>query len=158
MNIAKDTKRMSHKIIDAVRNNHYSQLLLYLRHGYNFKIKSFPDGHNILMVSLQIADPRRRYKMFEFLLKQDLIDVLDSDVHGHDVFFITVMNELENELELLMRTYHMEVDWSKMDHNGKTLLHYAVINSNLHILETLLNYCSKYKINVDIPDKVNKIT
>jgi hypothetical protein len=45
-----------------------------------------------------------------------------------------------------------------MDSKGKTILHYAVINNNLNILETLLNYCAKYKINVDIPDGVNKIT
>ena len=52
----------------------------------------------------------------------------------------------------------MELDCARMDLSGKTLLHYAVINNNLNVLETLLNYCAKYKINVDLPDKINKIT
>lgn len=149
---------MSYKILDAVLNSQYSQLLLFLRHNYNFKIKSATEGYNVLMVALQIQDPKKRFKMFQFLLKQELVDLLDTDIYGHDIFFATVLRSCENELKLLMKSFHMEIDWSKMDRTGKTILHYAVINNNLTILETLLTYCAKYKINVDIPDKINKIT
>lgn len=149
---------MSQKIIDAVRNCHYTQLLLFMRHNYNFKIKTLPDCYNILMISLQIQDIKKRYKMFEYLLKHELVDLLETDRYGHDIFFACVLRECEKELELLMKNFNLEVDWNKMDHSGKTLLHYAVINNNLNILEILLTYCSKYKINIDIPDRVNKIT
>lgn len=149
---------MSSKILEAVKNCHYTQLGLYKRHKYNFKIKSKPDGSNILMTALEIREPRKRYKMFEYLLKQDLVDVQDCDRNGHDVFFVTVIRECEKEVDLLMRLFHTELDWTRTDNYGKTILHYAVANNNLKILETLLTYCSKYKISVDIPDKINKIT
>lgn len=147
---------MSSKILEAVKNSHYSQLGLFKRHKYNFKIKS--DGRNILMIALEISDPLKRYKMLDYLLKQDLVDVRDCDKNGHDVFFVAVIRECEQEIALLMRLFHTEVNWTRADNFGKTLLHYAVANNNLKILETLLTYCSKYKINVDIPDKINKIT
>jgi ankyrin repeat protein len=149
---------MSSKILEAVKNCHYSQLDLFIRHNYNFGIKSQNDGCNCLLTALKIPDPRKRYRMFEFLLNQELVDILDQDKNGHDVFFMTVIRECERELDLLMKYFHMEIDWSRADNFGKTLLHYAVANNNLKILETLLIYCSKYKINVDIPDKINKIT
>ena len=149
---------MSHKILDAVINSHYSQLVLYLRHNYNFNVKSHEDGYNALMIALQIGDKKKRFKMFEFLIKQDLVDLLDVDKHGRDIYFHAVIKECESELNLLMKYFNMELDCARMDLSGKTLLHYAVINNNLNVLETLLNYCAKYKINVDLPDKINKIT
>lgn len=149
---------MSSKILEAVKNSHYTQLGLYKRHNYNFKIKSESDGRNVLMTALDIRDPRKRYKMLEYLLKQELVDVRDCDKNGHDIFFAAVIRECEREVDLLMRLFHTEIDWTRTDNVGKTLLHYAVANNNLKILETLLVYCSKYKISVDIPDKINKIT
>ena len=52
----------------------------------------------------------------------------------------------------------MSMDLQKRDREGKSLLHHAVICNNANILEELLLYCNKYRINVDIPDKVTKIT
>lgn len=149
---------MSSKIIDAVKNGQYSQLGLFKRHKYNFNVKSQENGSNILMAALEIPEKKKRYKMFEYLLNQDLIDIRDCDKNGHDVFFAAVIREREPELNLLMRLFHTEIDWSRTDNFGKSLLHYAVASNNLTILETLLRYCSKYKISVDIPDKINKIT
>lgn len=149
---------MSFKILEAVRNCHYNELKLFQRHNYNFKVKSVPDEQNILMIALQIDDVRKRYKMFEYLLNSELVDVLDRDKNGHDAFFWTVIGECERELDLLMKYFQMEIDWSRTDSFGRTILHYAVVNNNLKILECLLNCCAKYKINVDIPDKINKIT
>ena len=57
-----------------------------------------------------------------------------------------------------MERYFGEIDWTKMDKDGKTILHHAVGSKNYNILESLLVYCNKYRINVDIPDGVNKIT
>jgi ankyrin repeat protein len=149
---------MSHKILDAIINCHYSQLVIYARHNYNFKVKSLDDGYNALMVALQIGDKKKRYRMFEFLIKQDLIDLCDTDKQGRDIYFHAVIKECERELDLLMKYFNLEVDCTRVDSSGKTILHYAVINNNLKVLETLVNYCAKYKINVDIPDKINKIT
>ena len=149
---------MSLKILDAVINSHYSQLIIYSRHNYNFKVKSIEDGYNALMVALQIPDTKKRFRMFEFLIKQDLIDLFDVDKNGRDIYFHAVIKECEKELDLLLKFYNLEVDCTRMDSSGKTILHYAVINNNLRVLETLLSYCAKYKINVDIPDRVNKIT
>ncbi|CAF0814175.1 unnamed protein product [Brachionus calyciflorus] len=147
---------MSHRIIEAILNSQYSQLLLFMRHNYNFKIKS--NSHNILMISLDIKDPKRRFKMFKFLLQQNLIDLLDTDKNGQNIFFHCVIRELDTEFDYLLKNYITDLDLTKTDHFGKTLLHYAVINNNLKILKNILNTCSKYKINVDIPDKINKIT
>ena len=149
---------MSHKILDAVINCHYSQLVIYARHNYNFKVKSHDDGYNALMIALQINDKKKRFRMFEFLIKQDLVDLFDVDKQGRDIYFHAVIKECERELELLMKFFNLEVDCARLDSSGKTILHYAVINNNLKVLETLVNYCAKYKINVDIPDKINKIT
>ena len=52
----------------------------------------------------------------------------------------------------------MSMDLQNRDREGKSLLHHAVICNNANILEELLLYCNKYRINVDIPDKVTKIT
>ena len=149
---------MSHKIIEAVRHCQYSQLLLFLKHNYNFKIKSPYDGKNILMVALEIPKPKRRMKMLKYLIDLDLVSILDNNYYGQDLFFIAVKSESEAELKFLMKYYHTEIDWSKRDHFGKTLLHYAVINNNINILQLLLYHCAKYKINVDLPDSYNKIT
>ena len=54
--------------------------------------------------------------------------------------------------------HYMDVDLHKRDREGKSLLHHAVMCNNTNILEELLLYCNKYRINVDIPDKVTKIT
>ena len=151
-------RTMSHKILDAVINSHYSQLIIYSRHNYNFKVKSLDDGYNALMVALQITDRKKRFRMFEFLIKQDLIDLFDVDKQGRDIYFHAVINECEKELDLLLKYFNLEVDCTRADSSGKTILHYAVINNNLKVLETLLSYCAKYKINVDIPEKTSKIT
>lgn len=150
---------MSSKIIEAVRNNLYSQLMLFLRHNYNFKVRSEPEGYNVLMIALEIEDPKKRYKMFQFLLNQDLVDdMLETDNSGCTVFFRAVLNECVNELSLLLKSYHAEIDWNHKDRTGNTLLHHAVEKNNLKILELLLNVCAKYKINVDIPNNESKIT
>lgn len=148
---------MSIKILDAVKNNLYSQLVLYLKYGYNFKVKS-AEGYNALMISLTIPHSDKRFKMFEFLLQNDCINVLDVDKSGRNIFFWAVKKQCIRELELLMKHYHMEVDWSYKDDIGNTLLHYAVLTNNITIMTTLLKYCMKYKINVDIPDNKDKIT
>jgi hypothetical protein len=149
---------MSYKVIEAVRNSQYTLLLLYLKHNYNFKIKEMPEQHNILMLALQIPDENKRFKMFRFLLKLDIIDLNEIDIYGHDIFFQATIRSCEKELDLLMTNFHSEVDFARMDSCGKTILHYAVINNNLNILEILLNHCQKFKICTDIPDKITKLT
>ncbi|RNA15947.1 ZDHHC-type palmitoyltransferase 6 [Brachionus plicatilis] len=149
---------MSERIIDAILNSQYSKLLLFMRHSYNFKIKSKIDNQNILMISLNIKEPRRRFKMLRFLLKQNLVHILDQDNNGHDIFFLCVIKQLEAELDYLIKNYITELNLSRTDLMGKTLLHHAVINNNLSILRLILSTFAKYKINVDIPDKINKIT
>lgn len=149
---------MSEQIIDAVLCSQYSKLLLFMRHNYNFKIKSKLDNQNILMVSLNIQDPRRRFKMLRFLLKQNLVDILEQDKNGHDIFFICVMRELETEFNYLVKNYITELDLSRSDIMGKTLLHHAVFTNNISILRSVLSIFAKFRINVDIPDKITKIT
>ena len=148
---------MSNKILDAVKNNLYSQLVLYLKHGYNFKVKT-SEGYNALMVSLTILNTEKRLKMFEFLLRNDCVDVLDVDKDNRNIFFWAVIKQYIPELELLMRNYHIEIDWAQVDFTGRTLLHYGVLTNNQAIMFILLKYCVKYKINVDIPDTQEKIT
>lgn len=110
------------------------------------------------MISLNIKEPRRRFKMLRFLLKQNLVHILDQDNNGHDIFFLCVIKQLEAELDYLIKNYITELNLSRTDLMGKTLLHHAVINNNLSILRLILSTFAKYKINVDIPDKINKIT
>ena len=148
---------MSIKILDAVKNNLYSQLILYLKHGYNFKVKTL-EGHNALMISLTIQNSERRFKMFEFLLRNDFIDVLDADQNSRNIFFWAVIKQCVPELDLLMRNHHMEINWSQIDNSGKTLLHHGVLTNNEIIMSLLLKYCAKYKINVDIPENKEKLT
>jgi ankyrin repeat protein len=148
---------MSVKILDAVKNNLYSQLILYLKHGYNFKVKT-SEGYNALMISLTIQNSERRFKMFEFLLRNDCIDVLDADEDSRNIFFWAVTKQCIQELDLLLRNHHMEINWSHTDKSGKTLLHYGVLTNNINVMTLLLKYCVKYKINVDIPETKEKLT
>jgi ankyrin repeat protein len=148
---------MSLKILDAVKNSLYSQLLLYLKYGYNFKVKT-PEGYNGLMIALTITNAEKRNKMFEFLLRNDCIDVLDIDENGQNVFFWAVTKQCVREIDLLMRNHHIEIDWAYADDSGRTLLHYAVLTNNQIIMSILLKYCVKYNINVDIPDRKEKIS
>jgi ankyrin repeat protein len=149
---------MSLKVLDAVRNFSIAQLTLYMRKNYNLKVKSPIDGSNALMIALEIEDPKKRFRMFEFLLRQDLINILDSNDDGLNVFFVAVIRQREAELGLLMKNYYYDMDWNTKDKSGKTLLHYAVMTNNLNILEMLLSYCAKYAINVDIEDSETKLT
>ena len=146
------------KIFESIRNSEYSKLAIFLRYKYNFKIKTEPDGDTILMVALEIVDTKKRFRMFEYLLDKQLVDLNETNNHDRDIFFIAVIRNCENELNLLLERYFGEIDWTKMDKDGKTILHHAVGSKNYNILESLLVYCNKYRINVDIPDGVNKIT
>lgn len=156
---------MSIKIFDAIRNSHYTQLSIYLKHEYNFNIKTQEDGYTVLMIALQIPDSEKRFKMFEFLLKQECIcaNILEEDKTGKNIFFWAVSKQCLPELELLLKYFNTEINWSKQDLSGRTLLHYAVLANNIDLMKLLLKYCSKYKINVDIPsnsplDNYSKIT
>ena len=80
---------MSIKILDAVKNNLYSQLILYLKHGYNFKVKTL-EGHNALMISLTIQNSERRFKMFEFLLRNNTLGSTSFYLKKKKLFFISI--------------------------------------------------------------------
>ena len=92
------------------------------------------------------------------MLDNECVNVLDEDEDNRNIFFWTVIRQCIKELDILMRHHHMEINWSHVDNTGKTLLHYAVISSNYTIVALLLKYCVKYNINVDIPDRKDKIT
>jgi hypothetical protein len=146
------------KIFESIRNSEYSKLAIFLRYNYNFKIKAEPNGDNILMVALDIVDTKKRFRMFEYLLDKQLVDLNETNNQDRNIFFVAVIRNCENELNLLLERYFGDIDWTQMDKEGKTILHHAAGSKNYNILENLLVYCNKYRINVDIPDGFTKIT
>ena len=149
---------MSTKIFDAVTNSQYSKLDIFLKHGYNFKVKTDQEGFNALMLALTIADAGKRFKMFDYLLRNNAGSVIDIDKNGRNIFFWVVIKQYPKELEILMLNFHPELDWTTKDYYGQTILHYSVLGNNIHIMSILLKYCHKFKINVNIANKFEKIS
>ena len=109
-------------IFDAIRSCNYHLLTIFLKSGYNFKIKSKPDENNILMVALlHIKDESKRFKMFHYLIGLNLVDLAETNKLNQDVYFIAVKTNCERELKYLLKVRIIRIYKSKTKTVSKLL-------------------------------------
>lgn len=142
---------MTSSLIAAVGDCRYIQARLLIDQGVTINCRD-RRGSTPLLAALQIADSRRRARMFRWLLQQGADRDYIDRCTGRDLLGWTAFYDCTDELSYLLKTDDGCIDVLWRDKHGRTALHYAALHANSPMVLLLTQYAAKYGLSVDVPD------
>lgn len=142
------------KLFEAISKCQYKKLK-HLFQNCCVKIASRNQyGHTVLIAALHIPDDDRRIRMFKYLIRQGASPLAkDVTLERNCLLWACVLARSE-ETRYLLDEYAGELDITEADVDGITALHHAVMAGSMDIVRMLIEVFDKFRLSVDIPDRL----
>ncbi|CAF0769749.1 unnamed protein product [Adineta ricciae] len=147
-------------LIEAVEQCHLFKIMTYIKHGHNISIQN-SRGQNLLIHVLKQHNSqdqffeKKRFQVFQFLIKTCNLDPHIIDHHGKNVFNWAANLNCTQEALFLLRTYPGDINILNRDQSGLCSLHYAIEHGNEILVQAIVNYLLQYRLRFDIKDNHN---
>ena len=145
-------RSLADSLFKAVVHCNFHRTSLLLRSGVSPRVRN-DDDQNLLMASLYINNDAKRAKMFEFIAKKGASLCHVDAATGRDVLAWAAYLGRADQVLYIVDAVSGEVDLQRVDNDGMTPLHHAVIGGHHKVVEILVEHMVKFGLNVDIPDK-----
>lgn len=144
---------MGNNLFNSVYKCRFRKLKLMLDKGLN--VNTLNDyGYNVLIGALHIHDNENRGKMFKFLINRNANPHFKDERHGRSVLSWSCILGRPAELQMLLDMFIGELDLLEKDFNGMTPLHHSCQIGNEEIVTILCKECRRYRLSVDVHDKL----
>ncbi|XP_063445616.1 uncharacterized protein LOC134725600 [Mytilus trossulus] len=144
---------MGNNLFNSVYKCRFRKVKLMLDKGLNVNILN-DYGYNVLIAALHIQDQENRGKMFRFLINRKANPAFRDERHSRSVLAWACILGRSAELQLLLDIFLGEIDILEKDCNGMTPLHHSCQSGNDEIVSILCKECRRYRLSVDVHDKL----
>lgn len=147
------SRTMGNNLFNSVYKCRFRKLRLMLDKGLN--VNTLNDyGYNVLIGALHIQDSENRGKMFRFLINRNANPHFKDERHGRSVLSWSCILGRPAELQALLDMFIGELNLLEKDFNGMTPLHHSCQIGNEEIVTILCKECRRYRLSVDVHDKL----
>ncbi|CAF2758862.1 unnamed protein product [Rotaria sp. Silwood2] len=145
-------------LVEAIEQCQLNKIIYFVEHGYNIHVQNTL-GQNLLIHILQqqqnYLSLKKRFQIFEFLIKNYNLNIHSFDYYHKNVFNWAANLNCTREALYLLNSNPGDIDILARDKLGSCSLHYAVEHGNEILVHAIVNYLVRYRLRFDIKDAHN---